>query len=73
MCHHPYEWRLNMRTGQVREKNLTDDSELSMDFPMINPNFTGLGNRFAYTQVVDPMSSSSSGDSCPFVSSFQCI
>ncbi|GMN39973.1 hypothetical protein TIFTF001_009195 [Ficus carica] len=65
LCHRPYEWRLNMRTGQVREKNLTDDSKLSMDFPMINPNFTGLGNRFAYTQVVDPMSSSSSAAFVP--------
>lgn len=61
--HRPYEWRLNMRTGQViKEKNLTADAEFSMDFPIINPNFTGLRNKFGYTQVVDHMSSSTSGD-----------
>ncbi|EXB93372.1 hypothetical protein L484_010699 [Morus notabilis] len=60
--HRPYEWRLNMRTGQVlKEKNLTADAEFSMDFPIINPNFTGLRNKFGYTQVVDHMSSYTSG------------
>lgn len=55
-----YEWRLNMKTGQVRERNLTG-TEFSMDFPMINAKFTGLVNRFGYTQVVDSIASSSSG------------
>lgn len=56
-----YEWRLNMRTGsQVRERNLTG-TEFSMDFPMINGNFTGLKNRFGYTQVLDSTASSTSG------------
>ncbi|KAM3735675.1 hypothetical protein ACB098_10G104500 [Castanea mollissima] len=36
-----YEWRLDMQTGEVRERNLTG-TEFSMDFPMINENFTGL-------------------------------
>ncbi|KAH7524180.1 hypothetical protein FEM48_Zijuj06G0091800 [Ziziphus jujuba var. spinosa] len=55
-----YEWRLNMKTGQVTERNLTG-TEFSMDFPMINGNFTGLKNRFGYTQVVDSIASSTSG------------
>ncbi|KAF3446046.1 hypothetical protein FNV43_RR11224 [Rhamnella rubrinervis] len=55
-----YEWRLNMRTGQGRERNLTG-TEFSMDFPMINGNFTGLKNRFGYTQVLDSTASSISG------------
>ncbi|PON94638.1 Carotenoid oxygenase [Trema orientale] len=50
----PYEWRLNMRTGEVKERNLTAVTEFSMDFPMINANFTGLKSKFGYTQVVDP-------------------
>ncbi|KAM4086460.1 hypothetical protein ACJW30_10G103000 [Castanea mollissima] len=36
-----YEWRLDMQTGEVRERNLTG-TEFSMEFPMINENFTGL-------------------------------
>jgi carotenoid cleavage dioxygenase-like enzyme len=55
-----YEWRLNMQTGQVRERNLTG-THFSMDFPFINPDFTGLQNRFGYTQVVDSIASSTSG------------
>ena len=58
----PYEWRLNMRTGKVKEKNLTADTEFSMDFPTISETFSGLKNRFGYTQVVDPMSNTTSGD-----------
>lgn len=55
-----YEWRLNMQTGQVRERNLTG-TDFSMDFPFINPNFTGLQNRFGYSQVVDSIASSTTG------------
>ncbi|PON94639.1 Carotenoid oxygenase [Trema orientale] len=58
----PYEWRLNMRTGQVNERSLTADTEFSMDCPAINENFIGLKNNFGYTQVVDPKSNISSGD-----------
>lgn len=58
----PYKWWLNMRTGQVKEKNLTVNTEISMDFPMISLDFVGLRNKFGYTQVVDYVSSSSSGD-----------
>nr|GMN69173.1 hypothetical protein TIFTF001_038222 [Ficus carica] len=59
----PYEWRLNMRTGKVRERNLSADTEFSMDFPMINANFTGRKNKFGYTQVVHD--SSSTEDNMP--------
>ncbi|KAJ8644831.1 hypothetical protein MRB53_006579 [Persea americana] len=55
-----YEWRLNMETGAVSEKNLTG-TDFSMDFPMINEGFTGLRSKYGYTQVVDLMASSSCG------------
>lgn len=55
-----YEWRLNMKTGEVKERNLTG-TKYSMDFPMISSNFTGLKNRYGYTQVVDSSASSISG------------
>ncbi|KAJ0986089.1 hypothetical protein J5N97_004445 [Dioscorea zingiberensis] len=52
-----YEWRLNIKNGCVRERYLTG-REFSMDFPMINENFIGLRNKFAYVQVVDSAASS---------------
>ncbi|XP_038699168.1 carotenoid 9,10(9',10')-cleavage dioxygenase 1-like [Tripterygium wilfordii] len=55
-----YEWRLNMKTGEVKERYLTG-IEFAMDFPMINVDFTGLKNRYGYTQVVDSIASSASG------------
>ncbi|XP_062153962.1 carotenoid 9,10(9',10')-cleavage dioxygenase 1-like isoform X3 [Alnus glutinosa] len=55
-----YEWRLNMQTGEVRERNLIG-TKFSMDFPIINEHFTGVQNRFGYTQVVDSIASSTSG------------
>ncbi|KAL7159334.1 hypothetical protein ABFS83_01G020300 [Erythranthe nasuta] len=55
-----YEWRLNMHTGKVAEKNLTG-ADYSMDFPMINENYIGGRNKFAYTQVIDSSASSKSG------------
>uniref|UniRef100_A0A1D1Z9R2 Carotenoid 9,10(9',10')-cleavage dioxygenase 1 n=1 Tax=Anthurium amnicola TaxID=1678845 RepID=A0A1D1Z9R2_9ARAE len=51
-----YEWRLNMKTGEVKERNLTGD--FSMDFPVINEQVTGLYNNYAYTQVVNLAASS---------------
>ncbi|KAK9946659.1 hypothetical protein M0R45_012109 [Rubus argutus] len=57
---HAYEWRLNMETGQVRERYLTGKN-FSMDFPMINANFCGVKNRFGYAQVLDSVASSTSG------------
>lgn len=55
-----YEWRLNMQTGEVKERNLTG-TEHSMDFPMINEKYIGKENNFAYTQTVDLKASSISG------------
>ncbi|CAB4266487.1 unnamed protein product [Prunus armeniaca] len=55
-----HEWRLNMNTGKVRERFLTG-KEFSMDFPMINGAFSGVKNRYGYTQVVDSIASSTSG------------
>ncbi|KAI4354022.1 hypothetical protein L6164_002923 [Bauhinia variegata] len=48
-----YEWRLNMQTGEVKEKFLTGEQYL-LDFPLINENFTGIKNKYGYAQVVDP-------------------
>lgn len=56
---HVCEWRLNMRTGEVKEKNAT--TEFSMEFPVINEKFVGLRNRFGYL-VVDLEASSISGN-----------
>ncbi|KAK0572200.1 hypothetical protein LWI29_027734 [Acer saccharum] len=56
----PYEWRLNMQTGEVKERNLIG-TEFSMDFPMINGDYTGLKNKYGYTQIVDSKASSASG------------
>ena len=55
-----YEWRLNMQTGEVKERNLTG-TKFSMEFPMINPSFNGLKNKFGYTQIVHDPASISSG------------
>ncbi|KAH7574260.1 hypothetical protein JRO89_XS03G0272600 [Xanthoceras sorbifolium] len=55
-----YEWRLNMQTGEVKERNLTG-TEFSMDFPMINGDYTGTKNKYGYTQIVDSNASSASG------------
>lgn len=55
-----YEWRLNMHTGEVAEKNLTG-TEYSMDFPMINEKYSGNKNKFGYTQVINSNASSTSG------------
>ena len=57
-----YEWRLNMQSGEVKEKYLTGPEQF-MDFPMINPSFTGIKNRYGYTQVVDPTASFAAGNS----------
>lgn len=58
-CH---EWRLNMQTGEVKERGLCGANIVYMDFPMINGNFIGIRNRYAYTQVVDPIASSTQGN-----------
>lgn len=55
-----YEWRLNMKTGDVNERNLTGN-EFSMEFPLINEKFSGIRNKYGYAQLVDSAASSSSG------------
>ncbi|XP_062099613.1 carotenoid 9,10(9',10')-cleavage dioxygenase-like [Humulus lupulus] len=58
----PYEWRLNMKNGQIKERKLTLDTEFSMDYPTINEDYTGLKNKFGYIQVVDPISTTPSNN-----------
>ncbi|BFG18557.1 hypothetical protein CerSpe_048310 [Prunus speciosa] len=55
-----YEWRLNMVSGDVEERNLTA-TDFSMDFPFINEQVTGLKHKYGYTQVIDSMASSDCG------------
>ncbi|XLU35137.1 hypothetical protein S245_071203 [Arachis hypogaea] len=52
-----YEWRLNMKTGEVNEKYLTNGPNQFMDFPVLHESFIGVKNKYAYTQVVDPNAS----------------
>nr|XP_019066509.1 carotenoid 9,10(9',10')-cleavage dioxygenase 1-like [Solanum lycopersicum] len=48
------EWRLNMKTGEVKMKNVTtNDHRFIMEFPMINEHFIGLKNKFGYLQLID--------------------
>ncbi|XP_047329642.1 carotenoid 9,10(9',10')-cleavage dioxygenase 1-like [Impatiens glandulifera] len=56
-----YEWRLNMETGGVEERYLSG-TDFSIDFPMVNPRFTGLKHKYAYAQVIDSLASSISGN-----------
>ncbi|KAF8035836.1 hypothetical protein BT93_C1763 [Corymbia citriodora subsp. variegata] len=60
LFHCVYEWRLNMETGEVKERNLSG-TRTSMDFPFVNGKFTGLKNKFGFTQFVDSAASSSCG------------
>ncbi|KAG6608091.1 Carotenoid 9,10(9',10')-cleavage dioxygenase, partial [Cucurbita argyrosperma subsp. sororia] len=55
-----YQWRVNLKTGEVRERFLTGN-QFSMDFPFINSAFTGLKNKYGYAQVLDSVASSNSG------------
>ncbi|KAL4194116.1 hypothetical protein AMTRI_Chr05g57680 [Amborella trichopoda] len=55
-----YEWRLNMKNGEVTERNLTGE-ELSMEFSVINSEYIGLRNKYGYAQVVDSMASAHCG------------
>lgn len=55
-----YEWRLDMVTGEVTERNLTG-SDYSMEFPMINHKYSSKKCKCGYTQVLSPMESSTSG------------
>ncbi|KAE8675839.1 Carotenoid 9,10(9',10')-cleavage dioxygenase 1, putative isoform 2 [Hibiscus syriacus] len=63
LFHRPYEWRLNMRTGDVMERFLIEPDHFPMEFPMINDAFVGVKNKYCYTQVcnLDPSSASGMG------------
>ncbi|XP_050230644.1 carotenoid 9,10(9',10')-cleavage dioxygenase 1-like [Mercurialis annua] len=56
-CH---EWRLNMETGEVKERYLSG-TQFSMDFPIINSDYAGLKTKYGYTQMLDSEASSVSG------------
>ncbi|KAK8550460.1 hypothetical protein V6N13_118977 [Hibiscus sabdariffa] len=60
LFHRPYEWRLNVPSGDVKERFLTGPNHFPMEFPMINEAFTGVKNKYCYTQVChwDPSSAS---------------
>ncbi|XP_011005228.1 PREDICTED: carotenoid 9,10(9',10')-cleavage dioxygenase 1-like [Populus euphratica] len=60
LLHRVHEWRLNVATGEVKEKYLTG-ADCSMDFPFINEDVTGLKHKYGYTQVIDSLASSISG------------
>lgn len=55
-----YEWRLNMLTGDVTERNLTG-TDCSMEFPMINDKYSTKICKYGYTQVLNPEASSTAG------------
>ncbi|KAF8783777.1 hypothetical protein HU200_000213 [Digitaria exilis] len=56
----PYEWRLNLESGITTEAYITTE-DVAMDFPVINENFTGIRNKYGYTQVVDSVATSKTG------------
>jgi carotenoid cleavage dioxygenase-like enzyme len=41
-----YQWRMNMKTGEVAEKLL--DAEWGSEFPRINENYMGIRNQYSY-------------------------
>lgn len=49
---HAHEWRFNLKTGIVVERDLTDDT-FSMDMPKINDKFVGYKYKYAYANVLD--------------------
>ncbi|XP_020591457.1 carotenoid 9,10(9',10')-cleavage dioxygenase 1-like [Phalaenopsis equestris] len=55
-----HEWRLNMKTGSVRERYITR-SDFFYEFHICNDLFVGLHNQYAYAQVVNSVASSICG------------
>jgi carotenoid cleavage dioxygenase len=47
----PTEWRMNMKTGEVKQRQL--DDRLG-EFPVINQNFTGQKSRYSYNVSMAP-------------------
>ncbi|MEM6732032.1 MAG: carotenoid oxygenase family protein [Myxococcota bacterium] len=44
-----YEWRMNLATGETRERSVDD---LNAEFPMIRPDRLGIRSRFSYHQRI---------------------
>ena len=47
-----YQWRMNMKTGEVVERLL--DAEWGSEFPRINENYMGLRNQYSYNGRMSP-------------------
>jgi carotenoid cleavage dioxygenase len=47
---YPFEFRMNMKTGEVSQKQL---SVLSADFPRVNEEYTGRKTRYMYGAIMD--------------------
>ncbi len=47
---HPYEWRLNVRTGAVKERQIDDTF---IEFPRVNDAHIGSGARYSYMARID--------------------
>ena len=47
-----YQWRMNMKTGEVTEKLL--DADWGSEFPRINENYMGLRNQYSYNGRMSP-------------------
>lgn len=47
----PFEWRMNMRTGEIRQRQL--DDRLG-EFPIINQDYTGRKSRWSYNVSMAP-------------------
>lgn len=78
-----YEWRLNLKTKTVLGEYLTG-TELSLEFPMINDQYTGVHQNYAYAQIVDSVTRSAGTSEkgiaknkphCPYINGleFGCI
>ena len=46
-----YEWRFNMRTGEVKERRLCDKH---LEFGMVNASYWGKPYRYAYSMIAHP-------------------
>ncbi|KAL3697020.1 hypothetical protein R1sor_011096 [Riccia sorocarpa] len=57
---HVHEWRLNLRTGEVIERNLSGD-KYAIEVPRINENYTGKKYRYIYAGSEDLEASKEKG------------
>lgn len=56
-----HEWRFNLQTGVVLERDLTN-AHAPMEMPKINEKFIGYKNKFAYAQLLDSETISSTNN-----------